>query len=113
MEIVYYYLFLAVEIPSIKDVIDARLQIDNLINSCIKYGWKAENIFILGFGQGGSVALEYVLFQCKFKLGGIISLDGDVSKTSYLNNFKFNFNDATPILITFIKQSNIVLIFFN
>lgn len=47
--------------------------IDHLINDC---GFNPSNIFFFGFSQGGTVALDTVLFGKTRNLGGVVSISG-------------------------------------
>ena len=72
--------------------------LENLIVKNYNHGIKHKNIFILGFSQGGCMALELVKKQ-KFSLGGVITIGGFVRDK---NNFSKNItteSKRTPILI--------------
>ncbi|CEG73761.1 hypothetical protein RMATCC62417_09080 [Rhizopus microsporus] len=47
--------------------------LEHLINDC---NWNPPNIFLFGFSQGGTVALDIALFGKVRNLGGIISISG-------------------------------------
>lgn len=47
--------------------------IDHLVNDC---GFNAPNIFFFGFSQGGTVALDTVIFGKSRNLGGVVSISG-------------------------------------
>lgn len=50
---------------------------DGLINHLIKdCGFNPSNIFFFGFSQGGTVALDTVLFGKVRNLGGVVSISG-------------------------------------
>ncbi|KAJ3372363.1 hypothetical protein HDU91_003791 [Kappamyces sp. JEL0680] len=52
-----------------------------LWNAARKTGWPAERVFLLGFAQGGQVALD--LAQSLPLLGGVVSLSGYLDPLSY------------------------------
>jgi predicted esterase len=56
----------------IKGLIQTRTK---LLNDIKSLEWPLERIFLLGFGQGGSVALDLVL-NGQLSVGGVISLGG-------------------------------------
>lgn len=47
--------------------------IKHLINDC---NYQPSNIFFFGFSQGGTVALDQVLFGDQKNLGGVVSISG-------------------------------------
>lgn len=47
--------------------------LEHLVNDC---NWNPPNIFLFGFSQGGTVALDTALFSKVRNLGGIISISG-------------------------------------
>ena len=50
-------------------------ELDGLINELIAEGFVASNLYVIGFSQGGSLALAYGLLQA-LPLGGIACLSG-------------------------------------
>jgi predicted esterase len=50
---------------------------DELIEHMVQHsGFKPSNIFLFGFSQGGTVALDTVLFGKASNLGGVVSISG-------------------------------------
>ncbi|KAI9280524.1 Alpha/Beta hydrolase protein [Sporodiniella umbellata] len=60
-----------------KGLINTRKKIGGLLRHLIEdCGWKPSNIFLFGFSQGGTVALDTILFGNVRNLGGAISISG-------------------------------------
>ena len=57
-----------------KGLLESRSRVSTYIHS-IGATWPKERIFLLGFGQGGSIALDLVL-NADLNVGGVISLGG-------------------------------------
>ncbi|KAI7875729.1 Alpha/Beta hydrolase protein [Mucor mucedo] len=61
----------------LKGLLRTREMMDGLINHLIKdCGFNPSNIFFFGFSQGGTVALDTVLFGKVRNLGGVVSISG-------------------------------------
>ncbi|MBX9704293.1 MAG: hypothetical protein K2X39_09095 [Silvanigrellaceae bacterium] len=69
---------------------------------------RSRNLFLLGFSQGGAVAL-YSAHRCIDPLGGIVVMSGFLSDC-YLNSKTFSQNtlENTPILLTHGLEDNVV-----
>ena len=82
--------------------------ISEAIQLAEKEGFKKKNIFILGFSQGASITLEFLISQ-NYSLGGIIPIAGFFKfKNKIKNNFNKN-SRGTPILLLHGKNDKIVL----
>lgn len=60
-----------------KGLLRTRNMMDELIQHLIEHsGFNPSNIFFFGFSQGGTVALDTVLFGKVRNLGGVVSISG-------------------------------------
>ncbi|KAL2623479.1 hypothetical protein R1flu_003684 [Riccia fluitans] len=72
---------------------------------CKGCGWRRSRIFLLGYGDGGMVALELAMGSCgQNRLGGVISISGPVfpeySTKGNLRSVECQ-RGCTPVLITY------------
>ena len=81
--------------------------LENLVFKKNKNGIKHQNIFVLGFSQGGCMALEFIKKQ-KFSLGGVITIGGFVrDKNSFSKDINVN-SKNTPVLIIHGEEDKII-----
>tara|TARA_Y100001970_G_scaffold286164_1_gene407698 strand:- start:241 stop:828 length:588 start_codon:yes stop_codon:yes gene_type:complete len=81
--------------------------LENLIIEKQKNGIKHQNIFVLGFSQGGCMALELIKKQ-NFSLGGAITIGGFVrDKNTFCKDIKIQ-SKETPVLIIHGKRDEII-----
>ena len=59
--------------PPQQSLIDSLEKLENLMEELLKQGFENEDIFVLGFSQGGCMSLEH-LYRRKEKLGGVVAL---------------------------------------
>jgi len=73
-----------------------KIIVENIISTTLigKYGFKAREVLLFGFGQGGYVALSCGLAM-KEELGGIVSVGGILPSTVSISAKKNN----TPIIV--------------
>ncbi|KAI8913174.1 Alpha/Beta hydrolase protein [Entophlyctis helioformis] len=71
---------------------ESRNLIAEFIDECVlgPTGWPAERVFLLGFSQGGSMALDVALLGVRsngspLNLGGVVSVSGWLDERSYEN----------------------------
>jgi phospholipase/carboxylesterase len=82
--------------------------VSKIIQQTLSEGFLKKNIFILGFSQGASLSLEFLIRQ-NFSLGGVIPIAGFFKSK---NKFKKDFNTGskeTPILLIHGANDKIVL----
>tara|TARA_Y100001970_G_scaffold108805_1_gene135992 strand:- start:3028 stop:3591 length:564 start_codon:yes stop_codon:yes gene_type:complete len=78
-----------------------------LISKKLSKRVKHKNIFILGFSQGGCMALELIKKQ-NFSLGGIITIGGFLrDKSSFSKNITKQ-SKKTPVLIIHGKKDEVI-----
>ncbi|CAG8803897.1 2938_t:CDS:2, partial [Racocetra fulgida] len=79
----------------------------SISNEIEKNGILSQNIFLLGFSQGASVALSMALVS-QHKLGGIISLAGFLPYHKVLLRHEKENNKTTPILMLHGEDDQVV-----
>ena len=82
--------------------------VSKIIQQTLSEGFLKKNIFILGFSQGASLSLEFLIRQ-DFSLGGVIPIAGFFISE---NKLKKDFNTGskeTPILLIHGANDKIVL----
>ncbi len=77
------------------------------IQSLIEYGYKHKHIYVLGFSQGASLAMEFMIRQ-KFSLGGVIPISGFIRNKNYFKEHKNILNKDTEILLLHGHEDNVV-----
>ncbi|CAO3681437.1 unnamed protein product [Rhizopus stolonifer] len=83
-----------------KGLTNTRKKMDELLEHLINHcGWNPPNIFLFGFSQGGTIALDTVLFGNVRNLGGVISISGYLLEEQSKQN-KIGAGYAGYILIT-------------
>ncbi|CAG8467326.1 391_t:CDS:2 [Gigaspora margarita] len=82
-------------------------ELDFLIKTEIDSGIPSQNIFLLGFSQGASVALSMALVS-QYQLGGIVSLAGFLPYHTVLLKNEKKRNKTTPILMLHGKDDQVV-----
>lgn len=103
-----WYDIVGMELTDREDKIGISLsqaQILEVIDAQIKAGFRAEEILLAGFSQGGAMAL-YTAIHCNLPLGGVISL------SSYLpmaRDCKPVLQKNTPIFMGFGQYDQLVL----
>lgn len=86
-------------------IIESTKNIKDIINAQITKGYKASQIFLVGFSQGGAMAL-FTGLTYELKLGGIISLSAYLPLISEIKNIH---HIDTPIFIGLGTKDPIVL----
>ena len=81
--------------------------LENLIVKKHKKGIKHQNIFVLGFSQGGCMALELIKKQ-NFSLGGVITIGGFIrDKNTFSKDITIQ-SKRTPVMIIHGKRDEII-----
>jgi len=81
--------------------------LENLIVKKHKKGIKHQNIFVLGFSQGGCMALELIKKQ-NFSLGGVITIGGFIrDKNTFSKDITIQ-SKRTPVMIIHGKRDDII-----
>lgn len=64
----------------LKSLIITKKLLERAIEGLAKYGWARDRIHLLGFSQGGTVALDLALHSCgeNRKLGSVIAISGSI-----------------------------------
>lgn len=83
-------------------------KIEELIEDEIKSGIPSQNIFIIGYSQGGSVALSMTMIS-RYQLGGIIGLATFLPYHKFLVKHEAGLNKITPIFMFHGEKDKIVL----
>ncbi|MFT6254586.1 MAG: phospholipase/carboxylesterase [Granulosicoccus sp.] len=99
-----WYDIISMEIERVidtKQILESSSAVEELIEQEIARGIPSENIFIVGFSQGGAVAYEAALSYPK-KLGGLIALS-----TYFATRKTISFNDANSALPIFIGHGTV------
>ncbi|MDF1757445.1 MAG: carboxylesterase [Legionellaceae bacterium] len=86
-------------------ILESEIIINEVIDSQIKNGFTAQQIFLAGFSQGGAMALFVGLRSLK-KIGGIISLSAYIPLPSECEPAK---NTAMPMFLAMGQHDPIVL----
>lgn len=88
-----------------KGITESEDMIQHALQQQIQNGFKAENIFLAGFSQGGAMALHCGL-RCSHQLAGVICL------SAYLplaENFKPTQAASVPVFFAYGKMDQVVL----
>jgi phospholipase/carboxylesterase len=99
-----WYDIISMEIERVidtKQILESSAAVEELIEQEIARGIPSENIFIVGFSQGGAVAYEAALSYPK-KLGGLIALS-----TYFATRKTISFNDTNSALPIFIGHGTV------
>ena len=81
--------------------------LDKIIGREQEKGISAENIFLLGFSQGATLAMIYTASR-KFSLGGIISIAGFIRNAGKFRIKATKANHKTPILLIHGTKDQII-----
>jgi phospholipase/carboxylesterase len=73
-----------------------------------KNGFPKSKIFLLGFSQGGCLAMEFIIRQ-EFSIGGIIPIAGFIGKKDKFKNDIVNGSQNTPVLLIHGSKDEMVL----
>jgi predicted esterase len=78
----------------------ARDQIVDMIRTYILCGdgWPAERVFVFGFAQGGTMAVDV---STHLKLGGVVSISGGLSSQLYTTKQYAELEMKTDVLLTY------------
>ncbi|MEM0910024.1 MAG: dienelactone hydrolase family protein [Pseudomonadota bacterium] len=88
-------------------VIESAKMIESLIRQEIEMGIPSERIMLVGFSQGGVIAL-HLGTRFEYKLAGIVALSTYMSEPRELKREKNPNNQNTPILMCHGQQDEVV-----
>ena len=89
------------------DIEKTRVGIHQLLADIRSEGFSPKNIFLIGFSQGASLALEIAL-RLPFAIGGIVPIAGFIKYRDTLSNEATKESKATPVLLLHGSQDEII-----
>ena len=89
------------------DIEKTRVGIHQLLADIRSEGFSPKNIFLIGFSQGASLAMEIVL-RLPFAIGGIVPIAGFIKYRDTLSNEATKESKATPVLLLHGSQDEII-----
>ena len=89
------------------DIEKTRVGIHQLLADIRSEGFSPKNIFLIGFSQGASLAMEIAL-RLPFTIGGIVPIAGFIKFRDTLSNEATKKSKATPVLLLHGSQDEII-----
>ena len=89
------------------DIEKTRIGIHQLLADVRSNGFSPKNIFLIGFSQGASLAMEIAL-RLPFAIGGIVPIAGFIKFRDTLSNEATKESKATPVLLLHGDQDEII-----
>jgi len=89
------------------DIEKTRIGIHQLLADVRSNGFSPKNIFLIGFSQGASLAMEIAL-RLPFAIGGIVPIAGFIKFRDTLSNEATKKSKATPVLLLHGSQDEII-----
>ena len=89
------------------DIEKTRVGIHQLLADIRSEGFSPKNIFLIGFSQGASLAMEIAL-RLPFAIGGIVPIAGFIKFRDTLSNEATKESKATPVLLLHGSQDEII-----
>ena len=89
------------------DIEKTRVGIHQLLADVRSNGFSPKNIFLIGFSQGASLAMEIAL-RLPFAIGGIVPIAGFIKFRDTLSNEATKESKATPVLLLHGNQDEII-----
>jgi len=89
------------------DIEKTRVGIHQLLRDIRSEGFSPKNIFLIGFSQGASLAMEIAL-RLPFAIGGIVPIAGFIKFRDTLSNEATKESKATPVLLLHGSQDEII-----
>ena len=89
------------------DIEKTRVGIHQLLTDVRSNGFSPKNIFLIGFSQGASLAMEIAL-RLPFAIGGIVPIAGFIKFRNTLSNEATKESKATPVLLLHGSQDEII-----
>tara|TARA_Y100001001_G_scaffold72155_1_gene70040 strand:+ start:135 stop:809 length:675 start_codon:yes stop_codon:yes gene_type:complete len=89
------------------DIEKTRIGIHQLLADVRSNGFSPKNIFLIGFSQGASLAMEIAL-RLPFAIGGIVPIAGFIKFRDTLSNEATKESKATPVLLLHGNQDEII-----
>jgi len=89
------------------DIEKTRVGIHQLLADVRSNGFSPKNIFLIGFSQGASLAMEIAL-RLPFAIGGIVPIAGFIKFRNTLSNEATKESKATPVLLLHGNQDEII-----
>jgi phospholipase/carboxylesterase len=89
------------------DIEKTRVGIHQLLADIRSEGFSPKNIFLIGFSQGASLAMEIAL-RLPFAIGGIVPIAGFIKYRDTLSNEATKESKATPVLLLHGSQDEII-----
>ena len=89
------------------DIEKTRIGIHQLLADVRSNGFSPKNIFLIGFSQGASLAMEIAL-RLPFAIGGIVPIAGFIKFRDTLSNEATKESKATPVLLLHGSQDEII-----
>ena len=89
------------------DIEKTRVGIHQLLTDVRSNGFSPKNIFLIGFSQGASLAMEIAL-RLPFAIGGIVPIAGFIKFRDTLSNEATKESKATPVLLLHGNQDEII-----
>ena len=89
------------------DIEKTRVGIHQLLADVRSNGFSPKNIFLIGFSQGASLAMEIAL-RLPFAIGGIVPIAGFIKFRDTLSNEATKESKATPVLLLHGSQDEII-----
>ena len=89
------------------DIEKTRVGVHQLLTDIRSEGFSPKNIFLIGFSQGASLAMEIAL-RLPFAIGGIVPIAGFIKFRDTLSNEATKESKATPVLLLHGNQDEII-----
>jgi phospholipase/carboxylesterase len=89
------------------DIEKTRVGIHQLLTDIRSEGFSPKNIFLIGFSQGASLAMEIAL-RLPFAIGGIVPIAGFIKFKDALANEATEESKNTPVLLLHGNQDEII-----
>ena len=89
------------------DIEKTRVGIHQLLADIRSEGFSPKNIFLIGFSQGASLAMEIAL-RLPFAIGGIVPIAGFIKYRDTLSHEAAKESKATPVLLLHGSQDEII-----